>query len=102
MDVFVLASHREGMSRSGMEAAAMGLPIVATDVRGCREMVDHGATGLLVPVGDPERLAAAVGELAADAARRRAMGRAAGAKARREFDQRRVIDLTLQVYDQLL
>lgn len=48
-DLFVLASWREGFSRLGMEAAAMGLPIVATDVRGCREVVHHGITGMLVP-----------------------------------------------------
>ncbi len=49
MDLYVLASHREGYPRSAMEAAAMGLPMVATDIRGCRQVVDHGTTGLLVP-----------------------------------------------------
>ena len=102
MDVFLLASYREGMSRSGMEAAAMELPVVATDVRGCREIVEDGRTGLLVPVRDPEALASAVVTLVADGGRRRAMGRAAGHKARRDFDQRRVIELTLRVYDRLL
>ena len=51
-DVFVLASHREGQPRAAMEAAASGLPVVATDIRGCRQVVDDGATGLLVPVRD--------------------------------------------------
>ena len=46
MDVFVLASHREGFPRAAMEATAMGLPVVATDVRGCREVVDDGVTGI--------------------------------------------------------
>jgi len=102
MDVFVLASHREGMSRSGMEAAAMGLPIVATDVRGCREIVDDAQSGLLVPVRDPQALAAAVATLVGNDAGRGAMGRAATRKARREFDQKRVIETTLKVYDRLL
>ena len=44
-DLFVLASHREGQPRAAMEAAASGLPIVATDVRGCRQVVDDGSTG---------------------------------------------------------
>ena len=55
MDLFVLASYREGFPRSAMEAAAMGLPIVATDIRGCRQVVDHGRTGLLVPGARPVR-----------------------------------------------
>ena len=50
MDIYVLASHREGFPRSAMEAAAMGLPVVATDIRGCRQVVDDGRTGRLVPV----------------------------------------------------
>jgi glycosyltransferase involved in cell wall biosynthesis len=102
MDLYVLASHREGFPRSAMEAAAMGLPVVATDIRGCRQVVDHGRTGLLVPLGDVGRLAEALVLLAGDPQRRRAMGERAVAKARAEFDQRRVIDLTLGVYRALL
>jgi glycosyltransferase involved in cell wall biosynthesis/ribosomal protein S18 acetylase RimI-like enzyme len=101
-DLYVLASWREGFPRSAMEAAAMGLPIVATDIRGCRQVVEHGRTGLLVPVRDPAALAGAIRELVDDEPRRRAMGEAARAKARREFDQQRQIDLTLAVYERLL
>jgi glycosyltransferase involved in cell wall biosynthesis len=101
-DVFVLASHREGFPRAAMEAAAMGLPVVATDVRGCRQVVDHGTTGLLVPVREAPALAAAVRTLAASPDVRCAMSAAAIAKARREFDQMRVIDTTLSVYSRLL
>ena len=102
MDVYVLASHREGFPRSAMEAAAMGLPIVATDIRGCRQVVEDGVTGRLVPVRDAAALAAAVGELATDPVRRRAMGEAARRKALAEFDQQRQIDLTLSVYERLI
>lgn len=102
MDIFALASLREGFPRSAMEAAAMGVPIVATDIRGCREVVDDDRTGHLVPPNDPSALAAAIAGLADDAPRRAAMGRAALAKARREFDQCRVIDTTLRVYADLL
>jgi glycosyltransferase involved in cell wall biosynthesis len=102
MDLYVLASHREGFPRSAMEAAAMGLPLVATDVRGCRNVVDDRVTGRLVPVGDPRALAAAIGDLVADPARRSTMGTASRAKAVREFDQQRVIDITLGAYADLL
>jgi glycosyltransferase involved in cell wall biosynthesis len=102
LDLYVLASHREGFPRSAMEAAAMGLPVVATDIRGCRQVVDHGVNGLLVPVRDPDALGAAIGELVGDATRRTAMGEAARTKAVAAFDDRRQIDLTLEVYERLL
>lgn len=102
MDLYLLASYREGFPRSAMEAAAMGLPVVVTDVRGCRQVVEAGVTGSLVPVGDAAAIADAVAALATDDVRRVAMGRAGRAKAAREFDDRRVIDITLGVYEQLL
>jgi glycosyltransferase involved in cell wall biosynthesis len=100
-DIYVLASHREGFPRSAMEAAASGLPIVATDIRGCREVVDHERTGLLVPARDPAALEAAIDRLAGDAATRRRLGDAAAAKARAEFDQAQIIARTLEAYARL-
>jgi ribosomal protein S18 acetylase RimI-like enzyme len=102
MDVFVQASHREGFPRSAMEAAAMGLPIVATDIRGCRQVVDDGITGLLVPPRDPAALADAVVALAVDPDRRAEMSAAGRRKARQHFDQQRCIDITLRTYRSLL
>jgi glycosyltransferase involved in cell wall biosynthesis len=102
MDVYVLASHREGFPRSAMEAAACGLPIVATDIRGCRQVVDHERTGLLVPVRDAGAIAAAVARLGRDSDVRGAFARAAVAKARSEFDDRQVVATTLATYDRLL
>jgi glycosyltransferase involved in cell wall biosynthesis/ribosomal protein S18 acetylase RimI-like enzyme len=102
MDLYVLASHREGFPRSAMEAAAMGVPIVATDIRGCRQVVEHGVTGLLVPPRDPGALADAIAALAIDRSRRERMGAAARRKALREFDQQHCIDTTLATYDRLL
>jgi glycosyltransferase involved in cell wall biosynthesis len=102
MDLYVLASHREGFPRSAMEAAAMGLPLVVTDIRGCRQVVDDGVTGRLVPVEDPAAIADAVAAIANDDDRRHAMGRAGLDKAHREFDDRKVIDITLGVYERLL
>jgi glycosyltransferase involved in cell wall biosynthesis len=102
MDIFVLASHREGYPRAAMEAAAMGLPIVATDIRGCRQVVEDGVTGLLVPPRDPVALAGALDRLIGDADLRATMGAAARARARRLFDQARCIEVTLAVYGRLL
>ena len=101
MDLYVLASHREGFPRSAMEAAAVGLPVVATDIRGCRQVVAEGITGLLVARRDPTALATAISSLVDDADLRRSMGEAAVAKASQEFDQQHVIATTLAVYDEL-
>jgi glycosyltransferase involved in cell wall biosynthesis len=80
----------------------MGLPVIATDVRGCRQVVDDGRTGLLIPVRDAEAIAAAVRRLTADASLRTEMGAAGVEMARREFDQQRVIDITLATYAEVL
>ncbi len=99
MDVFVLASHREGFPRAAMEAAAMGLPVVATDIRGCRQVVDDGVNGRLVPVGDAVALADAIASVGDDpAVRRAAMGEASRAKARAEFDENRVVHTVYSTY----
>jgi glycosyltransferase involved in cell wall biosynthesis len=100
-DLYVLASYREGFPRSAMEAAAMGTPIVATDIRGCRQVVDHGTTGLLVPARDAGALMRAITELVDDPQRRTEMAAAARTKAVREFDDRRQIAITLDVYERL-
>jgi glycosyltransferase involved in cell wall biosynthesis len=102
MDILVHASHREGFPLTLMEAAAMGVPVVATDIRGCRQIVDDGATGLLVPVRDPVALAAAIERLVTDNAERRRFGVAARDKAQARFDHRRCIDVTLATYERLL
>ena len=91
MDIFVLPSYREGFPRAAMEAAASGIPIVATDIRGCREVVAHGENGLLVPVRDGDALAAAITRLSDDADLRTRMGEAGRAKAEREFDERTIV-----------
>ena len=101
-DLFVLASYREGFPRAAMEAAAMGLPVVATNIRGCRQVVDEGATGLLVAPRDEAALTAALGTLIDDPNRRSSMGAAAALRARAEFDQRRQIEITLETYRRLL
>lgn len=101
MDCFVLASHREGFPRAAMEAAAMGLGLIVTDIRGCRLVVDHDRNGLLVPVRDPRELADALSAAVTDPERRRRWGAASVVKARSEFDQRQVIRITLDAYRDL-
>jgi glycosyltransferase involved in cell wall biosynthesis len=96
--VFVLPSHREGFPRAAMEAAASGLATVATDIRGCRQVVDDGVTGILVPLRAPIALAAAIRALGEDEARRVAMGVAAVARARANFDERRIVETVLDSY----
>ncbi|HUP75136.1 MAG TPA: sugar transferase [Acidimicrobiales bacterium] len=102
LDVFVLPSHREGFPRAAMEAAAMALPIVATDIRGCRQVVTHGDNGLLVPPRDPVRLAEALRQLADDAGLRRTMGASSARRARIEFDERAVVTTVLDTYERAL
>lgn len=101
-DVMVLPTYREGMPRCLVEAGAMGLPAVASDVRGCREVVEHGVTGLLVPPRDVPALCAAVRELAADPGRRARLGKAAHARARVLFDESAVCQRVLGLYEELL
>lgn len=97
MDLFVLPSHREGFPRSAMEAVAMGLPVIATDIRGCREVVDHDVTGRLVPLCDPAALASAIREMGGDPGKRAAMGAAGRAKSE-QFDERRVLSRVMATY----
>jgi ribosomal protein S18 acetylase RimI-like enzyme len=91
MDLFVLPSHREGFPRAAMEAAASGLPVIASDIRGCREVVDDGENGLLVPVRDPDALAAAIERLGNDPALRGRMATAGREKAERDFDEKNIV-----------
>ena len=97
-DVFVLPSYREGFSRSGMEAAATGLPLVLSDIRGCREVGRHEQEALLVAARDPGALTAAIGRLLDDPALRGRLGAAARVRALAEFDQVRVAAISLETY----
>ena len=96
--IVCLPSHREGLPKALLEAAACARPIVATDVPGCREVCRHGENGLLVPPRDPATLAAALAALLRDPALRRAMGERGREIALREFTVARVAERTLAVY----
>jgi len=102
LDLYVLASYREGFPRSAMEAAAKGLPLVLTDIRGCRQVVDPEVNGALVPPRDAGALTAAVSRLVDDADLRTRLGEGSTAKAATDFDQQNVIDITLDTYARLL
>ncbi len=82
---------------SVIEAMLTGLPVVATDIRGPREQVVDGETGLLVPPGQVAPLAAALARLAADPALRAAMGAAGRARACELYDEARVVSRTLDL-----
>ncbi len=101
LDLFVLPSYREGLPRSVLEAMAMDLPVVATDIRGCREAVAHGKTGLIVPPRDTDRLAAAMGEILSDASLARAFGVAGRERVQGAFDERFVFQRLEDCYREL-
>lgn len=90
-DIFTLPSHREGMPRSVIEAMMVALPVVGTDIRGTREEVLPGETGILVPVGDAAALAEALNRLVADEALRRRWGAAGRERALKLYDEKAVI-----------
>ena len=101
-DIYTLPSWREGFPRSAIEATAMGLPIVATNIRGCRQVVEDGVNGLLVPLRDIGALISAIKNLVADEQLRLRIGRAGYEKARREFDERNVCKIVVDTYKALL
>jgi glycosyltransferase involved in cell wall biosynthesis len=101
-DVFVLPSYREGLPRSLIEAGACGLPLIATDVPGCRDVITNGQDGLLVPPRDPSALATAISQLASNPDLALKLGLAAREKICRSFNENRIIQDTLDVYEELM
>jgi len=97
-DVFVLASRWEGFPNSILEAMRAGLPVVATDVGGVAEAVVDGVNGLVVPRGDPEALAKALGRLLADRGLRREWGLRGRERFLSEFTFDRMLDKTEKVW----
>jgi glycosyltransferase involved in cell wall biosynthesis len=99
LDVYVQASaSEEGTSNSILEAMASGRPVVATDVGGNREVVEHGRTGLIVPPRDPGALARALDGLLRDPGRAVRMGEAGAVQVRERYGRRRMVEATLAVY----
>ncbi len=99
--IVTLPSYREGLPKSLIEAAACGRPIVTTDVPGCRDAIEPGVTGLLVPARDAQALANAVQRLAANPELRERMGAAGRDLAERDFGLQTIVQAHLDVYEAL-
>lgn len=102
-NVIVLPSYYgEGLPKVLIEAAACGRAVVTTDHPGCRDAIESGKTGLLVPVRDATALANAIQSLIDDPINRKKLGTAGRAFAEREFDIQKVIEIHLGIYQKLL
>jgi glycosyltransferase involved in cell wall biosynthesis len=97
-DLYVTASVKEGLPMAPLEAMASGVAVIATDVPGHREVVEDGATGLLVPPDDASALAAAIESLLDDPDRRRRMGEAGRTRVLRDFTVAPMVAATADVY----
>jgi len=102
-DIAVLPTYyREGKPKFLLEAASMGKPVITTDVPGCRDIVENGENGILVPIKNVESLFTAIIKLINNSELRRKMGEISRKKAEKEFNQKIVIEQTLKVYDRLI
>ena len=102
LDIFTLPTFtHEGLPRSIVEAMSMGLPVVATDIRGCREAVVNGETGFIVPPQDSKKLAEALGKLLSDSDFRQACGKAGRQRVETEYDESFVFERLEQFYRKL-
>ncbi|MDD5216861.1 MAG: glycosyltransferase [Candidatus Omnitrophica bacterium] len=102
IDVAVLASYREGMPRFLLEAAACEKPIITTNVPGCRDVVEHGVNGLIVPPKNAYALAEAIRHLSLHPEQCSEMGKQGRKKILSQFDETIIIKETLDIYKTLL
>jgi glycosyltransferase involved in cell wall biosynthesis len=102
VDLFVLSSETEGLGTSLLDAMAAGKPCVGTRVGGIPEVIDDGATGVLVPPHDPPALAAALIRLLEDVELRGRMGRAALDRVAEHFSVERMVDGTIGAYRRIV
>jgi glycosyltransferase involved in cell wall biosynthesis len=91
--------YREGVPKSLIDVCAVGRPIVTTNSIGCKDVVDDGVNGFLIPVKDSEALARKLRILIEDKELRVRMGKASREKAEQEFSLERVIKKHLEIYD---
>lgn len=101
-DVFCLPSYREGFGSSVLEAAAVGVPSVASRIYGLTDAVEDGVSGLLVPAADSAALASALETLLADHEASRAMGQAARQRALERFSRERIVEGLRDFYRRIL
>jgi len=101
-DIFALTSSSEGMPIVALEAMALELPVVATDVGAMRQCMDPGETGILIPPGDLEGLSRTLTDLLRDPQRRRRMGEAGRARVERDFTADAMVQRHMEVYERAL
>jgi len=100
-DIFILTSRHEGLTRALMEAMAVGLPIIATDVRGNRDLVKSGENGYLVPLDDAEQTAIAIERLINSGNLRRSMGEKSKELVK-QYDLQNIIPQMEEIYNTYL
>lgn len=98
-DAFLMPSESEGFPNALLEAMAAGLPCVATRAGGIPEILEDGRNGLLVPVGEPEKIAAALEQIRADGSLGKRLGLAGTSTVRERFAMQRMLDSMLALYD---
>jgi glycosyltransferase involved in cell wall biosynthesis len=101
-DLFVLSSRREGLPNSVLEAMAMGLPVVTTDVAGAKELVVDGVTGFVLPQGDVDRITEAIRTIVGNENLRVRMGQLGRERVEREFSFRKRLQDIETLYARVL
>ena len=101
-DIYVLASYREGLPATLMEASSMAKPIVTTNSVGCKDVVDDGMNGFLVPIRNSKALADKIEILIKDENLRKKMGQKALEKAKKEFDIKKIVIQYMEYYEKFI
>jgi glycosyltransferase involved in cell wall biosynthesis len=101
-DIFILPSYREGLPVSLLEALALGIPCIATDIRGCRDLIQHEKTGLLIPVRNAVALAEAVLQLKRNSDNSNKMGEEAAKYVSAHFAEQSLVAKTSAILEQLV
>ena len=97
-DIIILPSYREGLSTTLIEAAACGLPIVTTDIPGCRDVVIDGYNGYLIPPYNPKAIAKALERLIVDGNLRSEFGKNSRMIAKEKFSKEKIINEIIDIY----
>ena len=100
-DILCLPSYREGLPKALLEGAAMGIPIVTTNAVGCRDVVQNGLNGFLVPIKDDEKLSEALEKLILNKQLRKKMGDAGLKVIKDNFESSIIISQTLKIYEEM-
>lgn len=102
IDIVVLPSWREGLSRTLVESAAMQIPIITSNVSGCNDVINHGINGILIPPKDEKALSLGIKLLLRNPSFAKKLGIAAREKVINEFEVSLINDQTIDIYKKLL